>query len=145
MIRATLDTNVLVSGLAGLRLPASTPGAIVCHWLGARFEIVISTNFLAEFERTLAKPYYRLWRSPAQIDAALRPVSSMASIGALTIGISGRATHPEDDLVLAAAVSAQVDYLVTGNKKLQHLGAYERIRIRTPRAFLELLEAAGGQ
>ena len=59
MIRATLDTNVLVSGLAGLEVPTSTPGAIVWHGLNDTFELVVSAGILAQLERTLTKPFYR--------------------------------------------------------------------------------------
>ena len=58
-----------------------------------------------------------------------------------TVTISGVTTHPEDDLVLAVAASARVDYLVTGDKPLQRLGAYRGVRVVSPRAFLDLLEA----
>jgi predicted nucleic acid-binding protein len=49
------------------------------------------------------------------------------------------ATHPEDDLVLATAVSAHADYLVTGDRKLQRLGSYQGVRILSPREFLAVL------
>jgi putative PIN family toxin of toxin-antitoxin system len=144
VIQATLDTNVLVSGLAVLEVPASTPGAIVGHWLNDTFELIISAGILAELERTLTKPYYRSRRSPAQIEAAVRLIVSKASIVVPTITISGVTTHPEDDLVLAVAASARVDYLVTGAKPLQRLGAYQGVLVTSPRAFLDLLEATGG-
>ena len=54
------------------------------------------------------------------------------------------ATHPEDDLVLAAAVSARSDYLVTGDKKLQDLRSYQGVTIVTPREFLTILESQAG-
>ena len=144
MIRATLDTNVLVSGLAGLEVQTSTPGAIVWHWLNDTFELIISAGILAELERTLTKPYYRSRRSPAQIEAAVRLIISKATIVVPTITISGVTTHPEDDLVLAVAASAHVNYLVTGDKQLHRLGAYQNVRMISPRAFLDLLEATGG-
>ncbi len=50
MIRATLETDVLVSGLAGLNVPVSTPGAIIWHWLNDTFELVIFAGILAELE-----------------------------------------------------------------------------------------------
>ena len=144
MIRATLDTNVLVSGLAGLEVPASTPGAIVWHWLNDTFEFVITAGVLAELERTLTKPYYRSRRSSDQIDAAVRLIVRKATFVVPTITISGVTTHPEDDLVLAVAASAHVDYLVTGDKPLHRLGAYQDVRVISPRVFLDLLEATGG-
>lgn len=145
MIRATLDTNVLVSGLAGLDVPTSTPGAIVQRWLDGNFELVVSAIILAELERTLGKPYYRSRRTPAQIAAAMHLVASKATVFTPTIAISGIATHPEDDLVLGVAVGADVDYLVTGDKQLQRLGAYQRVTMLSPRAFLDLLELGGDE
>ena len=70
-------------------MPASTPGAIICHWLNDTFELVISADILAELERTLTKPYYRSRRSPAQIEAAVRLIVSEATIIVPTITISG--------------------------------------------------------
>lgn len=46
--------------------------------------------------------------------------------------------------MLAVAASARVDYLVTGDKPLQRLGAYQGVRVISPRAVLDLLEAIGG-
>jgi predicted nucleic acid-binding protein len=53
-------------------------------------------------------------------------------------------THPEDDLVLAVAAGAGVDYLVIRDKPLQQLGIYQGVRVISPRVFLDLLEATGG-
>jgi len=57
----------------------------------------------------------------------------------ITVEVRGVATHPEDDLVIATAVNAGADYLVTGDKELLAVGAYQSVTIRNPRAFLELL------
>jgi predicted nucleic acid-binding protein len=57
----------------------------------------------------------------------------------ITVHVSGVATHPEDDLVLATAVSAEADYLVTGDRHLLSLGQYQGVRIVTPRDFAAIL------
>jgi predicted nucleic acid-binding protein len=44
-----------------------------------------------------------------------------------------------DDLILATALSAQADYLVTGDSQLQGLGAYRGVAIISPREFLSRL------
>lgn len=62
-----------------------------------------------------------------------------ARLTPLSIEVHGIATHPEDDLILATALSAPVDYLVTGDRKLQALGVYQGVAILTSRAFLDLL------
>ena len=43
--------------------------------------------------------------------------------------------------MLSVAVSADVDYLVTGDNQLLALGHIEKIPIVSPRAFLDILES----
>jgi len=45
---------------------------------------------------------------------------------------------PEDDAILACALEAEVDYLVTGDADLLELKTFKGLRIITPRDF-ELL------
>ena len=145
VIRAVLDTNVLASGLAGLELRTSAPGIILAQWLAGAgagpFELVVSPHILAELERTLIKPYFRTRRLLAQIEAAEQFVNSVATIVVPTIDVSGVAPHAADDLVLSAAVSAQADYLVTGDNRFLALDSYAGVTILSPRAFLDVLEA----
>jgi predicted nucleic acid-binding protein len=55
--------------------------------------------------------------------------------------VSGVAPHPEDDLILAIAASARVDYLVTGDRRLRdRVPTYHGTRLVSPREFLEILE-----
>lgn len=55
--------------------------------------------------------------------------------------VSGVATHPEDDLVLATAVSGKADYLVTGDKPLRKtVPKYQGVKLVTPVEFLKVLE-----
>jgi len=46
---------------------------------------------------------------------------------------------PGDDKFLAAAVEAQGDYVVSGDKDLLDLKAYRGVRIATPAQFLTIL------
>ncbi|MDQ3225740.1 MAG: PIN domain-containing protein, partial [Chloroflexota bacterium] len=123
------------------------PGIILARWLAGAgagpFELIVSPHILVELERTLTKPYYRTRRSQPQIESAERFVASVATVVVPTIVVSGVTPHAEDDLVLAAAVSAQADYLVTGDKRFQMVGAYMGVAILSPRAFLDYLEQTG--
>jgi predicted nucleic acid-binding protein len=96
---------------------------------------------LAELERTLTKPFFRTRRLQTQIEAAERFVKSVATVVVPTIVVSGVAPHAEDDLVLAAAVTAEADYLVTGDKRFLAVGSYAGVTVLSPRAFLDVLEA----
>jgi putative PIN family toxin of toxin-antitoxin system len=46
---------------------------------------------------------------------------------------------PEDDMIIACALAADADYIVTRDKDLLSLRKYENISIITPEAFLEVL------
>jgi hypothetical protein len=62
-------------------------------------------------------------------------ISTRATISPVTAIVRGAATHPEDDLVLATAVSARADCLVTGDRQLQRLGSYQGVSILSPALF----------
>lgn len=48
---------------------------------------------------------------------------------------------PEDDKFLACALASQASFIVSGDRHLLELGAYENILIITPREFLRKIKA----
>jgi putative PIN family toxin of toxin-antitoxin system len=134
--RVVLDTNVLVSGIVSYRHAERVPAALLRAWMDERFELVVSEHILDELGRTLDKPYFRQRLSVQQIDRAVAAFRYTATMTPITREVHGIATHPEDDSIVATALSAGVDYLVSGDTQLQHLGTYEGVVILSPRAFL---------
>jgi putative PIN family toxin of toxin-antitoxin system len=132
-----LDTNVLASGFVRTN-PQSPPVQLIDAWRARLFTLVVSEHILAELERTFAEPYFSTRLTPTQRTADISLISEEATITPITVQVHGIATHSEDDLVLATAVSAKA-YLVTGDRKLQDLGTYQGVTILSPRAFLDLL------
>ena len=139
MIRAVLDTNVLASGLVRSN-PQAAPVQLLDAWRDQRFELIYSDEILSELERTLQSPYFARRLSNERIEHDLLLLADEATFAQPTASVSGVATHAEDDLILATALSASADYLVTGDTKLQALGSYRGVQIVSPRTFLELLE-----
>lgn len=139
MIYVVVDTNVLVSALL---TAGSIPDRIVRLWQQdpIRFSLVLSESIVSEVEATLNRSYFSSRLSPSIRIGYLTLLRSRAIIVPLTVPVHDIATHPEDDLILATAVSGHVDYLVTGDKKLQQLQTYGGVTILSPRAFLEILE-----
>lgn len=136
-MRATLDTNTLASEtIAG---PASTIAQIHEAFNAGAFDLVISQHILDELVNTLGNPYFSRRVSTTDSLAFLALLSAKAHTVTIAVSVQGVATHPEDDLVLATAVSANADYLVTGDLKLQALGSFQGVTIVSPRAFLDVL------
>jgi putative PIN family toxin of toxin-antitoxin system len=136
MTKVVVDTNVLASGLTGFSNPSSIVAHILRLWRAGGFELVTSAHILTELAHTLQRPYFRQRLTPEQISSAITLLKSESTITPITTKIKGIATHPEDDVILATAVSAKADYLVTGDTELQHLGTYRGMRILSPRRFL---------
>ena len=144
MIRAVLDTNVLASGFVAIATAERAPARLLRLWREQRFALVLSAEILTELLDTFADPYFRRQLTQEQIDAAQHLLQEEAIWTLLTLRVSGVATHPEDDLVLATAISAPAEYLVTGDKNLQQLGTYQGVRVVSPRTFVDLLDVSGG-
>jgi uncharacterized protein len=132
------DTNVLLSAFV---LGLGPPGQIVNAWLAGTFDLILSGPILIEFTRNIHKPYFVSRLTPHQISDAITALLALAIQIPITTTVSGVATHPEDDLVLATALSYPATYLVTGDRKLQNLGSYQGVTILGPRAFVETVLA----
>ena len=130
-MKAVFDTNVLVAAFV-------TEG--VCAKLLGRarrkqLNLVISPFILKEFEDVLLKKFTA---SKEQIRLAAKLISEVAQIVPHASVASGICRDPDDDQILSCALSAEADYLVTGDNDLLELKEFRGIRILTPGAF-ELL------
>ena len=141
MLRAVLDTNVIVSGIIASK---GAPSDLLVAWRNRRFDLVIGPAILREIERVLRLPRimkaYRL--VPQDISDLIELLTSRAIVtpGRLTIPPMSR--DPEDDQILACAIEGHADYVVTGDKDLLSLERYREIPIIGPAAFAGLLGAA---
>jgi putative PIN family toxin of toxin-antitoxin system len=140
VIVAVLDTNVLASGFIGEDKPDSTPGELVRRWRLKAFTLVISEHILAELADTFTDPYFTRRLSAAAIVAALESLRLDGVLQPITVDVAGVASHAEDDVVLATALSAGAPYLVTGDRRLLEHGSYRGTQILSPREFLTRLE-----
>jgi putative PIN family toxin of toxin-antitoxin system len=139
-----LDTKVLASGIAGEAVDASAPVHIFRYWRQQTYQLVLSDHILEELAHTLAKPYFRERLTLGQRDRAIAALRDHGRVIPITAPIPGKATHPEDDLVIATALSAHANFLVTGDRQLQALNRVHEVVIVSPREFLILLKQLDG-
>ena len=138
MIRATLDTNVLASGI--VTSAQTVNGQVIQAWRENKYSLVLSEAILTEFSRTLSQPYFSARLTAAQIEATVNLFHSEATIVPFLVTVAGVATHPEDDLILATALSGRAHYLVTRDEKLQEkVQEYKGVSIISPLVFLQRL------
>jgi len=136
MRRAVLDVNVLVSAFPA---PTGTPALLIERWLLREYELVLSEHILMGLARAWAKPYFQARYSVDQAQHAVRLLRDYSTIVTPVTTVHGVADDEEDDLVLATGVAGNVSHLVTGDRGLLRLGAYEGMVILTPSEFQRVL------
>jgi putative PIN family toxin of toxin-antitoxin system len=139
LIRAVLDTNVLVSGLVSQKGP---PRQVLDAWLEGRYTLVVSLYLVDELAHVLTYPRIaeRVHLTQEGLEAILAALLSQAELTPGELQLPGVTCDPKDDPVVACAVEGQVDYIVSGDQDLLELGEYEGVHVVTPRQFVELLE-----
>lgn len=143
MPRAVVDTTVLVSAFL-------TPRGVAAECLRrARegvFEIVVAPPILEEMQDRLLHRR-RIRRRYPYSDEQVRRYHRLLGLTSRVVtdlpAVAGVVRDPNDDMVIACALAAGAAYVVTRDKDLLSLGAYQGIRMVTPRQFLDLLEGSG--
>lgn len=126
---AVFDTNVLIAAVITEGICSK-----LLHRARAREFFLVSCPFImTELQRTLSKKF-RL--SHDETASAMEPIIEAIeqNIGH-SLKISGICRDADDDNIIACAVAAKSDYLVTGDSDLLDLKSYQGIRIITPRDF----------
>jgi len=132
MIRAVLDTNIIVSALLQ---PLGPPARVFGLAIGGSIQLCISGSVYGEYEEVISRP--RLQRSEEIIAAVLHTIREKGFWVRPTEAIRACA-DPDDDIFLECAHAAQADYLVTGN--LKHFPpSWSGTRIVTARRPLDVI------
>ena len=143
MLKVVLDTNVLVSSLL---VKVGLPAAVVDAWRQRQYLLVTSPDLIAEVGATLNYP--RIRRKYLVTDEDVEQLTSLLEQDALLVPGLAQVTgvipdDPADEKVLACAVDAEADVIVSGDLHLLALGEYQGIRVLTVREFLERLAEEG--
>ncbi len=131
-MKAVFDTNVLLAAF----LTEGVCAKLLTRARKQQFSLITCPFILHEFERILTKKFSA---TKQEKETALALITEATqNVVTPSVTISGACRDKDDDNVLACAVEAAVDYLVTGDKDLLHVKVFRGIRIITPREF-ELL------
>jgi predicted nucleic acid-binding protein len=100
------------------------------------FHLLSSHYLLRELRRTLTNPYFSRVAKPEVANWVHSLLGLPGTLVWLPPNIPQVATHRADDFVIATALAAKADYLVTADREILCLGSYQEIPIRSPRRFL---------
>ena len=126
---AVFDTNVYIAAII-------TEG--ICSKLLHRarmqeFSLISCPFILKEIRRILSKKFSL---SHGEIAAAMEPINeAIGRIVKHNLKITGICRDTDDDNIIACAVAAKADYLVTGDSDLLEIKNHQDIKTITPRDF----------
>jgi putative PIN family toxin of toxin-antitoxin system len=130
--RAVIDTNVYVSALNF----TGRPGEVLDLLMKGEVEVSISPFILAELEKILRERFE--WKTE-QIRRALIRIKGKTILVHPKVKVSAVTQKDDDNRILECAVEAEVEYLISGDKKhLLPLQQYQRIKILSPAEFLRI-------
>ncbi len=133
MRKVLLDTNIYISAI----LFGGKPRKILEDLISEKMIGYVSDSILEEIELTLQKPKFGL--SQDFISAVVIEIDSITiKTKPSTLKNYSGLRDRDDYHILEAAISASVDYLITGDKDLLILERVGAIEILSPETFLKL-------
>lgn len=130
-MKIILDTNVFISGI----FFTSPPSQILKAWKNKSFQIVISENILAEYQRVAES-----------LSSKFPSIDIIPIIELLTVHCEFVDTHgvnisvcddPDDDKFIECAVASKCKTIISGDKHLLKLSGYDGIDVLKPRQFVD--------
>lgn len=139
-LRVVVDTNVLVSGLFGIK---NSPSSQILSAIRAQKIILVTSPIILEEVGEVINRHRIIKLTKMSQDERVDFMDKLIERSDITAGkqllqLTGR--DVKDDRFLACAFEAGADYIITGDEDLLVLKEYEGIKIITPREFLKVLK-----
>ena len=126
-MRIVLDTNILIAAF----IARGSCNELVEHCV-VHHDLVLSKPILGEFRNVLARKF---GFTQSEAGAAARLLQSRAQIVKPSSLPDAVCRDPDDDAVLATALSGNAEAIVSGDKDLTCLKSYRGIKILSPADF----------
>ena len=138
MLKIVIDTNVIVSALIGSSFPRQILYTLVFE---KKVLVCISTEVFREYIEVLGREKFRKYPEfVAKAEIVLSKVYELSQKYIPSVKHSAIKDDP-DNRILELAVTAQADYIVTGNIRDFTFSEYEGVKIVTPEQLINLLSA----
>ena len=139
-MRLVLDTNIVISGL----LWNGPPRRLLDAAIGGAVDLYTSAVLIAELREALAYAKFakRITTNGETVDRCIGRFMAIANLTAAARIEGTGSADPDDEHVIACALSAQADLIVSGDAHLLDLKSYRRIPILTATAALAMIAGA---
>jgi len=128
-MKVVLDTNILISSLFW----GGIPRRIVDLAISGHIQSVTSWEILNELQAVLSEDF----QMPlVKVKDILRDVLSFSQL-VKSKPLNMKIRDLDDVKIIATAVAAKADYIVTGDKDLLALHQFDKIRVVTPSDFIK--------
>jgi len=131
-MRLVIDTNVLIAAF----ISHGVCNELLEHGI-LNHDVVLSSFILEELKNTLAAKFKFTTREASAVVSLLQSRCSVVSIQALPSPVS---RDPDDDNIIATALSGTCDCIITGDKDLLVLKKVGDIIIVSPSLFWQIEE-----
>ena len=130
--KIVLDTNVIVSAFGW----KGVPHEIFQKCIESHFQLFISPPLLSEIKRVLS--YHKFHFNQDEIDEFLSIIIEVAEIVEPEIIINLILHDPSDNRVLECAITADCEYIISGDRHLLIIKEFETIKILSPDQFKKI-------
>lgn len=138
MLRIVADPGVLVSAVLASIGP---PAQLIDRWRAGEFDLIVSLKLLTELEDVLLRPKFHVLMTEEDACAYVDALALEAVVVGDPEEVERVTDDPDDDYLVALAVVAGADALVSGDAHLTEL-LDPPVSVLTPRQLLERLSSA---
>jgi len=133
LLRVVLDTNIFVSSIFW----RGNPHKIVEKALNKEIQIFVSVNIIDELEKVLKRDF----EEPEEyIEKQINLILEYSEVVKTDVKVNIVKEDPDDNKIIECAISANADYIITGDNHLLKLKEHRGIKILNPADFLRKLE-----
>ncbi len=132
MIKVVIDTNVFISAF----LFGGHPREVLNLVITGKIKNYILKNILDEIIDVLKRLKFGF--DIKKITAIIREIEAISDLVELKEEIGTITMDRDDDYILACAVTAEVEYLITGDNDLLNLIEYQGTKIIMPAALINI-------
>lgn len=139
MIKAVIDTNILISGLIS---PKASPAKIISLWRERKFILVVSEEIIEELKSALFYPkiFKKYGLSKSTIGRYLKIIRAFAEMAKPKESVNLIIADTGDNKFLEAALAANVNFIVSGDKHLLGLKKFRGIKIIKAEEFTRIIQ-----